>query len=466
MGRQRVLFVTGKLAEKALRRVLDGFAHDGGIEPEIAVLPISVAALAHTRWMAPRLKVPEGVGRVVIPGMCSGDLEELASGQLPGIQFERGPNDLLDLPGHFKRPKVPPDLSRHSIEIIAEINHAPRLSRENLVAQARELVSAGADRIDLGCDPGISWNGVGDAVRALVGLGIPVSIDSFDPGEVREATRAGATLVLSVNCQNREQSIDWGAEVVAIPDRPGTLEGLAETVEFLERNGVKHRIDPILEPVGHGFGASLLRYAEMARCYPGKPMMMGTGNVTELAEVDSAGVHLTLLALAREWGVTSVLTTQVANWCRGAVKEIDHLRRVVELAVGERRLAKYLDPAVLLLRDRRVARRTERDLSELQAAITDSNFRIVAEDGEIHVMNHRTWVRGSDPFALMRDLASREKLDAQHALYLGYEISKAVTALTLGKNYTQDRALDWGFLTRPEDTHRDRPDERGGVVSS
>ena len=107
MGRQRVLFVTGKLAEKALRRVLDGFAHDGGIEPEIAVLPISVAALAHTRWMAPRLKVPEGVGRVVIPGMCSGDLEELASGQLPGIQFERGPNDLLDLPGHFKRPKVP-----------------------------------------------------------------------------------------------------------------------------------------------------------------------------------------------------------------------------------------------------------------------------------------------------------------------------------------------------------------------
>lgn len=466
MGRQRVLFVTGRLAEKSLRRVLDGFAQDGGIDPEIAVLPISVAALAHTRWMAPRLKVPDGIARVVIPGMCSGDLQELAGQQPPGIQFERGPNDLLDLPGHFKQPQAPPDLSRHSIEIIAEINHAPRLSRAELVSQARDLISAGADRIDLGCDPGASWSGVGEAVRALAGLGIPVSIDSFDPQEVRQATQAGATLVLSVNSQNREQATEWGAEVVAIPDRPGTLDGLSETVGYLERQGVKHRIDPILEPVGHGFGASLLRYAEMARSYPGKPVMMGTGNVTELAEVDSGGVHLTLLALAREWGVTSVLTTQVANWCRGAVMEIDHLRRVVELAVGERRLAKYLDPAVLLLRDRRVVRRSEQDLAELQAAITDSNFRIVAEGGEIHVMNHRTWVRGTDPFALMRELAGREKLDAPHALYLGYEISKAVTALTLGKNYTQDQPLNWGFLTRPEATHRDRPDERGGVNPS
>ena len=461
MVRQRVLFVTGRLAEKALRRVLDGFARDGGIEPEIAVLPISVASLAHTQWMASRLKVPEGILRVVIPGMCSGDLQALSESHPSGIRFERGPNDLLDLPGHFKQPQVLSDLTRHNLEIIAEINHAPRLGLDELVRQARELMAAGADRIDLGCDPGNSWGGVGDAVRALAGLGIPVSIDSFDPVEVRQATSAGATLVLSVNGQTREQAKDWGAEVVAIPDRPGALDGLAETVEYLEKHGVKHRIDPILEPVGHGFGASLLRYAEMARVYPGKPIMMGTGNVTELAEVDSAGVHLTLLALAREWGVTSVLTTQVANWCRGAVREIDHLRRVVELAVGERRLAKYLDPEVLFLRDRRVAKRSEQDLAELQAAITDSNFRIVAEGGEIHVMNHRTWVRGADPFALMRELAKRESLDASHALYLGYEISKAATALTLGKNYCQDRALNWGFLTRLEDTHRDRPDERG-----
>ena len=42
------------------------------------------------------------------------------------------------------------------------------------------------------------------------------------------------------------------------------------------------------------------------------------------------------------------------------------------------------------------------------------------------------------------------KLDPSHAFYLGYEMAKAVTALTLGKNYTQDQALRWGFLTVPE----------------
>ena len=33
-------------------------------------------------------------------------------------------------------------------------------------------------------------------------------------------------------------------------------------------------------------------------------------------------------------------------------------------------------------------------------------------------------------------------------------MAKAVTALTLGKNYTQDQALRWGFLTVPETRHR------------
>jgi hypothetical protein len=44
-------------------------------------------------------------------------------------------------------------------------------------------------------------------------------------------------------------------------------------------------------------------------------------------------------------------------------------------------------------------------------------------------------------------------IDAAHAFYLGYELAKAVTALTLDKDYRQDEALDWGFLTTPEVSH-------------
>jgi hypothetical protein len=37
---------------------------------------------------------------------------------------------------------------------------------------------------------------------------------------------------------------------------------------------------------------------------------------------------------------------------------------------------------------------------------------------------------------------------------------KAKTALTLSKNYRQDRAMEWGFLTEPEQSHRARQSER------
>ena len=52
-----------------------------------------------------------------------------------------------------------------------------------------------------------------------------------------------------------------------------------------------------------------------------------------------------------------------------------------------------------------------------------------------------------DPFALFAQLGP---VDPAHAFYLGYELARAATALSLGKNYVQDEPLNWGFLTRPE----------------
>ena len=59
-----------------------------------------------------------------------------------------------------------------------------------------------------------------------------------------------------------------------------------------------------------------------------------------------------------------------------------------------------------------------------------------------------------------------EVRDASHAFYLGYELMKAKTALTLSKTYRQDQALDWGFLTEPEVSHRARKGPRAGEDSS
>ena len=67
-------------------------------------------------------------------------------------------------------------------------------------------------------------------------------------------------------------------------NRFATLGGLDETIELLATSGVRLRIDPVIEPLGCGFAASLGRYLEVRRRYPDAEMLMGVGNLTELTE--------------------------------------------------------------------------------------------------------------------------------------------------------------------------------------
>src|SRR5207248_249268 len=115
----------------------------------------------------------------------------------------RGPKDFRDLPEHFgQRSGPPPGYGAFDIQILAEINHAPKLTRDEFLREARRLRGDGADVIDVGCDPGGTWAGVGDAVKALRDDGMRVSVDSFNAVEVEAALAAGAELVLSVNGSN------------------------------------------------------------------------------------------------------------------------------------------------------------------------------------------------------------------------------------------------------------------------
>jgi dihydropteroate synthase-like protein len=318
------------------------------------------------------------------------------------------------------------------------------------------LRAEGADLIDIGCDPGATWSGVGDAVKSLRDVGLRVSIDSFDPAEVEAAVKAGAELVLSVNSSNLAAARSWGCEVVAVPDVPATLEGLDRTVETLTAWGVPFRIDPVIEPIGFSFAASLGRYLDVRRRYPQAEMMMGVGNLTELTDADSAGINIVLLGFCQELGIRSVLTTQVINWCRSCVRELALARRLVHHAVTQRALPKHLEPDLVLLRDPRLQVHGEATLTELARRVTDRNFRLFAESGMIHVINGKMYLQGDDPFDLFAQMREREEIDPAHAFYLGYEMAKAMTALTLGKNYVQDQALRWGFLMRPEEGHREQ----------
>src|SRR5262249_17267823 len=145
-----------------------------------------------------------------------------------------------------------------------------------------------------------------------------------------------------------------------------------------------------------------------------------------------------------------VLTTQVINWCRSCVRELDLARRLVHYACTEKVLPKRLEPDLVMLRDPKLREHGDATLRDLAARITDRNFRIFAERGLLHMMNGDGYQQGMDPFALFHHFHSIRPIDPAHAFYLGYEMAKAVTALTLGKNYAQDQSVRWGFLTMPE----------------
>src|SRR5262249_38822693 len=158
---------------------------------------------------------------------------------------------------------------------------------------------------------------------------------------------------------------------VAIPDSPQDLASLNVTISKLIANNVCFRLDPILEPINLGFSQSLNRYLDIRRRFPDAAMMMGIGNLTELTEVDSAGVNMLLAGFCQEQRIYSVLTTQVANWCRTCIREFDFARRIVKAAAEAHRTPKGISSALLQLRDRKLRELGSEAINDLAGRITD-----------------------------------------------------------------------------------------------
>ncbi len=176
--------------------------------------------------------------------------------------------------------------------------------------------------------------------------------------------------------------------------------------------------------------------------------MMGIGNITELTAADTTGMNALLLAICEEVGVRAVLTTEVIPWARGAVREMDMARRLMHYAIKHRTVPKRVDDRLVTLKDPRILEYSEEELRALQQQVTDPNFRIFTDRDTITVFNRDRFVRGTDIQEIFTQLGVEE---ATHAFYLGRELMKARLAITLGKTYRQEGALQWGYLTPPDD---------------
>ena len=336
---------------------------------DVAVLKITVAALMTTAWIARVLEVPDGTDLVLIPGLCEGDPQRDRRAR-SACRWRRGRRTCARSRATSAGRGAARDYGAWDIEIVAEINNAPRLTREAVRARGRATsATSGADVIDIGCTPGLPFPGARRR-RARAGRRRACASASTRSTRTRSATAvaAGAELVLSVNGSNIDVARDLagtGARVVVVPDLGGALDTLEPSLDEARARGAsRYLIDPILEPIGFGFMASLERYAEVRRRYPEAEMLMGIGNLTELTAADSTGVNALLIAICQELGVRAVLTTEVIPWARGAVREVDVARRLMHYAVTQHtvpkgvddRLVTVKDPAVLAYQRRRAAR--------------------------------------------------------------------------------------------------------------
>jgi len=447
---KKVLFLTGKLAEPSLHRVLEEmttlpFKH------RVHQLGLSVAALMTDKMIARRL-TPEIIAdtdQIIVPGRCRGDLAAL-SAQL-GIEVLRGPDEVKDLPLYFGQARKVADMSQYDVNIFAEIVDAPERSIESILDRAAYYKQSGADVIDIGCLPEEKFPHLEEAITALHEAGFKVSVDSLELSDLRRAGKAGADHLLSLTEKTYHLAEETDAVPILVPSEMGSLASLERAMELMDKINRPWIADPILDPIHFGLTNSIVRYHELRRKYPDAPMMMGVGNLTELTDADTSGINAILFGIISELNINNVLTTEVSPHARKAIMEANIARRMMYSAREDSSLPRDITNDLLIAHERRPFPDTEQEIIELSESIKDPNYRIKVSDKGIYMFNRDGLMHEEDPFAFYPQLDLKD--DTGHAFYLGAELARAQVAWQLGKRYNQDEQLQWGCAveTQQED---------------
>jgi dihydropteroate synthase-like protein len=516
----KVLLITGLLAEKTVKR----YAKESSVETEVLVLKVPVAALLTPEQIAKVLKktCAEGFDMILVPGLVRGDTFIIAgSVETPTFKGPRYAADLptvLDALGRVKLSAVMPacDLLREELQqkalqeldaveknrdillknpgnmligelavgkdfpmrVMAEIVDAALMPNDEIQRLAKHFVKMGADIIDVGMVAGESRPS--DAKRAVEAIknavNVPVSIDTLDPDEIREAVAAGADLILSADAGNVEQIAPFASEVavVVIPtnQREGYFPEKAEDrIRFLEeiihkarKLGIKKIIgDLILDP--SNVLESLIAFRDFAVRHPDVPLFVGVSNVTELIDADSVGVNALLARLSSEVNASILLATEKSSKAKGTVREEVIASKMMFLAKRRGSVPKDLGIDLLVLKDKRKHEEVYDKAVESEAQVTMANedaepatldlqgvFRIMVDrKAETIVALHfatpeadkpSNVIKGKTAEAIYAEIVEKglvTRLD--HAAYLGSELAKAEVALKTGKEYIQDTPL-------------------------
>jgi dihydropteroate synthase-like protein len=516
----RVLLITGALAEDTVKR----YAQQSNTNTKTLELKIPVAALLTPETIAEGLKDVDlkGFDVILVPGLVRGDTSVITKAF--GVQTFKGPRYAADLPtvldslGQVELSTVVPacDLMREKLQkkalqeiekteqnredllknpdsmmirnlavgkgfpmrVLAEIVDAPLMKKETIQRLAKHFVQAGADIIDVGMVAGESRPS--DA-RRIVGLvkqvvDVPVSIDTLDPAEIREAVLAGADLVLSADAGNIEEIAHFVSKTVVVFIPTNQCQGyfpkkaedrvkfLEEIIQQAKKLGVTKCVaDLILEP--SDVLESFIAFRQFANRNPNVPLFVGVSNVTELMDADSVGVNALLTRLSSEVGANILLATEKSDKAKGTVGEEVVAAKMMFLAKKRDSAPKDLGIDLLILKDKRVHEEPYDKSMEVDVKVSwvsersepavldiESMFKIAVDRIEnALVAVHYDSLKMDEPVNIIKgktaegvygkiiQLGLVSRLD--HAAYLGSELAKAEVALRTGKEYIQDSPL-------------------------
>lgn len=518
----RILLVTGKLAYSLVKKVLNEYKPPHQVD--VIALPVSVIVLLSTENIAEYLSkmgIKKGMyDLVIVPGGCRGSAKVIE--EYTGIPAVKGPvhaNDLplvleLDDPYKYLSPEKPADeilrgriIARNirllkeleerlspengivvgnvivphrppPLRIISEIVDAHQLTIEEIIDKAKKYIDDGADIISLGFEAETPHpDKVYKVIRSIKKeIDVPIAIDSLIPSEIIRAVEAGVDLVLSIDLSNIDHVSSYVMDIPCVfipydhsrrylPKDPVERTSLLGRIVSRGRSlGIKYIIaDLILEPpiIGDSF-KTLYMYSLFKEAYPKIPMLIGSGNIVELMDVDSVGVNALLVMFAMEIGISLILTAEKSVKAQGSTREIAIASQMASLAYLRKTPPKDLGIDLLILKDKRrivmpieaegvktvIVKNYRRDFKLDPMGI----FKISVNHKDRYIealyigKKGKILIRGRSAEEISKYIIDNGLVSMlSHAIYLGRELAKAEEALRINKNYYQERPL---FITR------------------
>ncbi|MFN3384446.1 MAG: dihydropteroate synthase-like protein [Archaeoglobaceae archaeon] len=470
----KILLVTGRLAEKVVR--------ENALKAEVHVCDIDIAAFITPKHLE-SLDL-KSYDLVLVPGLTKDcNWEEFENRK--GVKVRLGPLHASDIKRILKfvdkidfSHKIPACRLIEAIKAEEAIREVEKLeesakfkirdvaiggeSRMKIVAEIvkpspenlRERIayfSENADIIDIGVPLEFDTNELNKILKIAVDESRkPISVDTFRKKAIEVAISQGVDMVMSVSSSNLEVLGLIEDQAIVVAEK--NLEALFKILELAKKRTEKVIADPILDPP-LSVAESIGRYLQFRKIDQETPLLFGAGNVTELSDADSIGINALLAFIAEEIGCNLLFTTEASPKTAGSVKELKIASYLSKIAKIRNAPPKDAGVSLLALKEK-IKYETTKVKSFLVASESKEfhrdpkgDFIIFIADGKIFCKHDRVTIAGErakEIIDTILKLGLVSRLD--HAAYLGRELMKAEIALRLGKNYIQDRDLNFGFL--------------------